>query len=86
MREHDVTALTARELECARRKLAASLALAWAGSLARARRSWYTSPPSTPSCPGGRRPPEQVTSPEPRFGDKRQGVHSRVSAATGSAR
>ena len=36
MREHDVTALTARELDCARRELAASLALARAGSPARA--------------------------------------------------
>jgi hypothetical protein len=32
MREHDVTALTASELEAARRELAASLALAQPGS------------------------------------------------------
>ena len=32
MREHDVTALTAAELEAARRELAASLALARPGS------------------------------------------------------
>jgi hypothetical protein len=32
MREHDVTALTAAELESARRELAASLALARPGS------------------------------------------------------
>jgi hypothetical protein len=32
MREHDVTALTAAELQAARRKLAASLALARPGS------------------------------------------------------
>ena len=35
MREHDVSALTARELERARRELAASLALTRPGSLAR---------------------------------------------------
>ena len=35
MREHDVTALTARELERARRELAASLALTRPGSPAR---------------------------------------------------
>jgi hypothetical protein len=35
MREHDVTALTAAELEQARRELAASLALARPGSLIR---------------------------------------------------
>ena len=35
MREHDVTALTAAELETARRELAASLALARPGSPAR---------------------------------------------------
>ena len=35
MREHDVTALTAAELEAARRELAASLALAPLGSLVR---------------------------------------------------
>ncbi len=35
MREHDVTALTAAELERARRELAASLALARPGSPAR---------------------------------------------------
>jgi hypothetical protein len=35
MREHDVTALTAAELEAARRELAASLALARPGSPAR---------------------------------------------------
>ena len=36
MREHDVTALTAAELEAARRELAASLALARPGSPVRA--------------------------------------------------
>jgi hypothetical protein len=36
MREHDVTALTAAELEAARRELAASLALARPGFLVRA--------------------------------------------------
>ena len=35
MREHDVTALTAAELEAARRELAASLALARPGSRVR---------------------------------------------------
>ena len=35
MREHDVSALTARELERARRELAASLALTRPGSSAR---------------------------------------------------
>lgn len=35
MRDHDVTALTGRELEQARRELAASLALARPGSPAR---------------------------------------------------
>jgi hypothetical protein len=35
MREHDVAALTAAELETARRELAASLALARPGSLVR---------------------------------------------------
>jgi hypothetical protein len=35
MREHDVTAVTAAELEAARRELAASLALARPGSLVR---------------------------------------------------
>ena len=39
MREHDVTALTARELERARRELAASLALIQPGSPAGCR-SW----------------------------------------------
>lgn len=32
MRDHDVTTLTAAELDHARRELAASLALAWPGS------------------------------------------------------
>ena len=36
MRQHDVSALTARELERARRELAASLALTRPGSPARA--------------------------------------------------
>jgi hypothetical protein len=36
MREHDVTALTAAELDAARRELAASLALARSGSPVRA--------------------------------------------------
>ena len=40
MREHDVTALTAAELEAARRELAASLALARRGSPVCAPRSF----------------------------------------------
>ncbi len=52
MREHDVTALTAAELEAARRELAASLALA-PRSACRSRPAW---PPSTPNSPGGQPP------------------------------
>ena len=63
MREHDVTALTAAELEAARRELAASLALARAGS-----RSTHQSgpawPPSTPNWPDG--PPPGPGYPAPR--------------------
>ena len=36
MRDHDMTALTAAELDRVRRELAASLALAWPGSPVRA--------------------------------------------------
>ena len=53
MREHDVAALTAVELEAARRELAASLALARPGSPVRSRPVW---PPSTPNWPGGQPP------------------------------
>lgn len=50
-----MTALTAVELEAARRWLAASLALAWVGSRS-ARRSRPAWPPSTPNWPDGSRP------------------------------
>jgi hypothetical protein len=58
MREHDVSALTAAELEAARRELAASLVLARPGSPVRAviEPAW---PPSTPNWPDGP-PPGQV--------------------------
>jgi hypothetical protein len=48
MREHDVTALTAAELEAARRELAASLARPGSPVHARSGPAW---PPSTPNWP-----------------------------------
>ena len=69
MREHDVTALTAAELEAARRELAASLALAQPGSpvqvLIRARMAAIDAElagraaarPGLPGSPGARTPP-----------------------------
>ena len=69
MREHDVTALTAAELEAARRELAASLALARPGSPVhvpiRARMAAIDAElagraaarPGLPGSPGARTPP-----------------------------
>jgi hypothetical protein len=65
MREHDVTALTAAELEAARRELAASLALARPGSpvcapiqahLALLTPNWPGGQPPGPAYPAPRAP------------------------------
>ena len=66
MRDHDVTALTGRELEQARRDLAASLALARPGSPVRAPiLAQMTAIDAELAARSGARPGESPSSPPP---------------------